>query len=74
MATLTRLAMAHRFLRDRYYVKSGFYVDMLHWTPVLPPGAEDLIEYFQQLRPEDALRLGVPPGTRKGILRVSIRA
>jgi hypothetical protein len=74
MATFIRLATAHRYLRDRKFVKSAYWVDMLQWLPVLPPGADDMKEYFQLLRPEDALRRGLPAGSRKGILQLSLRS
>ncbi len=74
-ATFLRLIAAHRFLKDRVFVKSSYRVDMLPCLPVLPPGVNDLREYFQYVKLEDAIRRGLSPSqARKGILRVSIRA
>lgn len=73
-ATFLRLRAAHRFLGDRTYVQDTYKVDMLPCLPVLPPGVNDLREFFQYVRTEDALRRGLPVGAKKGILRISIRA
>lgn len=74
-ATFIRLITAHRFLRDRRWVKETYRVDMLPCLPVLPPGTNDLREYFQYVRLEDAVRRGLSPeNARKGILRVSMRS
>lgn len=72
-ATFIRLRAAHRFLGDRTHVKDTYKVDMLPCLPQLPAGVNDLREYFQYVRPEDALRRGLPAGAKKGILRVSVR-
>lgn len=74
-ATFLRLRAAHRFLRERRWVKETYKVDILPCLPILPPGTNDLREYFQYVRLEDALRRGLSPeSARKGILRVSMRA
>jgi len=73
MTTFLRLRVIHRFLEDRAYVKDTYKVDMLPCLTQLPAGANDLREYFQYVRPEDALKRGLPAGAKKGILRVSIR-
>lgn len=74
-ATFLRLRAAHRFLGDRAFVKSAYRVDMLPCLPSLPPGENDLREYFQYVKLEDAIRRGLSPSqAKKGILRVSIRA
>jgi hypothetical protein len=40
----------------------------------MPPSPDegDMTRFFQQLRPEEAIARGLPPDSRKGILRVEI--
>lgn len=74
VATLIRLATAHRYLRERKYVKDAYKVDIVACFPALPPGVtEDMRDFFQRLRPEDAIKRGLSPDTKKGILKLSIR-
>jgi hypothetical protein len=74
MATWQRLVTVdHPYLQDRAQIRIDHKVDLLPCLPQLPLGVNDLREYFQYLRPEEALRKGLPVGTKKGILRLSVR-
>lgn len=50
-------------------VKQIFNVDMYFAFPGMP---NDFREFFQYLRTDDAMTRGVPAGTRKGILKISL--
>jgi hypothetical protein len=54
-------------LVNRDAVKSKYKVDLL-----LGPNMAGMVTFFQGLRPERALELGVPATHRKGILRVRL--
>lgn len=73
-AMMRLLLVEQPFLRDRNQIKVDYKVDLLPCLPQLPSGVNDLREYFQYLRPEEALRKGLPKGAKKGILRVAIRS
>lgn len=73
-STLIRLMNTHSFLADRDAVRDAYLVDVLPCLPQLPTGINDLRVYFQYVRPQDALERGLPVGSKKGILRISIQA
>lgn len=54
-------------LSDRKAIKDKYRVDLL-----LGPDKVSMVSFFQGLRPERALELGVPAAHRKGILRVRL--
>lgn len=56
-------------LFDHDYVKTTFYVDLWHWYPNFK---NDLREFFQTLRVEDATNRSLPAHTRKGLLKVDL--
>lgn len=64
------LARRQPDLIDRDHIRATFLVDLLFRVEPMPPGMKDLREFFQYLRPEDAIRRGLPVGSKKGILRV----
>ena len=49
------------------YVKQAFKVD---FYPFVVGAGNDFSAYFQYVRVDEALRRGIPPNVRKGILRV----
>lgn len=49
------------------FVKESFFVD---FYPFVVGAGSDFSVFFQYVRVEDALRRGIPPNVRKGILRV----
>ncbi len=53
-------------------VKTTFNIDLFTFE-LMPPGRPDFREFFQLLRPQEASDRGVPVGTQKGILKISIR-
>ncbi len=53
-------------------VKTTFNIDLFTFE-IMPAGRPDFREFFQLLRPQEAIDRGVPVGTKKGILKVSIR-
>lgn len=54
-------------LVDQHAVKKTYDVHLFIQPPPL-----SMAEFFQTLRPEEAIRLGVPPDHRRGILRVDL--
>jgi hypothetical protein len=72
-AALRKVAVANLVLFNRHDVKTNFKVDLLFRFEPLPPGQPDLREFFQYLRPQETVDRGVPAGTKKGILKVSLR-
>jgi hypothetical protein len=72
--TLVRLQNDHFILSDRKHAKKTYKVDMFPFLPQLSAGANDLREFFQYLRPQEALDRGLPLGSQKGILKLSMRA
>ncbi len=73
MPTLFRVLSTHPNLYDQPYIKSAFLVDLWFSFVQIPQGTPDLREFFQYVRPEDALGRGVAVGSKKGILRISLR-
>lgn len=67
--TINRLFLQHPHLFIQDNVKRTYNVDLWIWTAGAP---YDLREYFQYLRPEEAMNRNVAAGTRKGILRISL--
>lgn len=61
-------AWFHAFQTDHLYVKQTFRVD---FYPFVIGSGNDFSAYFQYIRVEEALRRGIPPHVRKGILRVN---
>lgn len=55
------------WLDQHGYVKQLFGVD---FYPFVVGAGNDFSAYFQYIRVEEALRRGIPPNVRKGILRV----
>lgn len=70
-ATRYRLANSYLFLKDRKQVKDVYRVDVLECFS--NAAAPDMRDFFQLLRPEDALKRGLPAGSKKGILRIGLR-
>ena len=58
---------ADHWSQGREYAKVTFQVD---FYPVVAGHGHDFSAFFQYVRIDDALRRGVPPATRKGILKV----
>jgi hypothetical protein len=70
-ATRIRLIRDNECLRTRANIKTLYKVDVLAClATALGP---DMRDFFQLLRPEEAARKGLPAGTQKGILRISLR-
>jgi hypothetical protein len=67
--TRVRLAQTYWFLRQKDKVKHRYSVDVLGCLKTEKSPA--MVELFQMLRVEDAIQRGVPPDTRKGILRIT---
>lgn len=63
------LGILRRSEFDHDFVKKTYKVDFWPWYPGIPP-SEDFLELFQELKPQDATRLGLKPDARKGILKV----
>lgn len=70
---LQTLALRLPALFDRDSVKANFKVDLLFAFEPMLPGLPDLREFFQYLRPQEAIDRSVPIGTKKGILKISVR-
>jgi len=73
VSTLFRVLGTHPNLYDQAYIKSAFLVDLWFSFVQMPQGTPDLREFFQYVRPEDALARGAAVGSKKGILRISLR-
>lgn len=73
IATLFRILGTHPNLYDQAYIKSAFLVDLWFSFLQMPTGTPDLREFFQYVRPEDAVARGAAVGSKKGILRISLR-
>lgn len=58
-------------LMNRREVKANHKVDLLFRLETEPPAA-DFLEFFQLLKPEEAIDRGVPAGTKKGILKIAV--
>ncbi|MBC7909669.1 MAG: hypothetical protein H7Y30_04160 [Pyrinomonadaceae bacterium] len=71
--TLFTILSTHPHLYDQAYIKSAFLVDLWISFVQVPPNMPDLREFFQYVRPEDAIGRGVAVGSKKGILRISLR-
>lgn len=71
LRSFTQLRTIHGCLRNRKAIKQTYLVDRLErFTNQLGYGFREL---FQELRPEDALRRGLPVGANKGILMIRLR-
>ncbi len=70
-ATRIRSIQNNECLRTRDHIKNVYKVDVLSCLAISQ--GPDMRDFFQLLRPEDAARRGLPAGTRKGILRISLR-
>lgn len=69
LQTLNLIASQYPDLVNHDQVKQTYNVDLWFWTVGF---RNDLREFFQYLRPEEALNRSVPAGTKKGILRISL--
>ena len=69
--THVRMARGNVCLRTRNQIKDVYKVDVLECFS--NSTTLDMRHLFQLLRPEEALAGGVPAGTMKGILRISLR-
>lgn len=70
-ATRIRLIRNNECLRTRAHIKDVYKVDVL--TGLANAPGPDMRDFFELLRPEEAAGKGLPAGTRKGILRISLR-
>lgn len=70
-ATRQRLREDHWFLRLRSKVLDTHLVDVLGC--LLNEPSPNMIEFFQFLRIDDAVKRGLPAGARKGILKTTLR-
>lgn len=69
----TLLAHADRAsILDRSAVKRAYEVHLFFQPEPLLPGAVDWAQFFQGLKPEDALTRNLPPDALRGILKVSL--
>ena len=69
--TRYRLREDNWFLRLRGRVLDLHSVDVLGCLENEP--APNMTDFFQLLRPQEAVERGLPAGTRKGILRIKLR-
>lgn len=74
VAMLFRILSLHPHLFDHDGIKAQYRVDLWFALEQMPSGTHDLRLFFQYLRPEDAARRGLPLGSKKGILKVSLRS
>jgi hypothetical protein len=70
-ATQIRLNATYWFLRLRDRVWHRYMVDVLDTIANEP--SPNMTEFFQLLRPEEAIQRGLPAGSQKGILRIALR-
>jgi hypothetical protein len=61
-------------LLDHDGIKFTFQVDLWFAAIGQPSHMPDLRLFFQYLRPEDAVTRNLPAGSKKGILRIALRA
>jgi Family of unknown function (DUF6932) len=71
-ATRRRLREDHWFLRQRSKVLDIHLVDVLGCLLNEPPQSS-MVEFFQFLRIDDAIKRGLPAGARKGILKITLQ-
>jgi hypothetical protein len=69
--TRFRLKETYWFLRLRDRVWNRHLVDILDC--LLNEPSPNMKDFFQLLRPEEAVQRGLPAGSQKGILRISLR-
>jgi hypothetical protein len=55
------------FMTQEAWLKAQFRVDFWVYFPGAP---NDLRAFFEYVRPEEAIRRGMPPGELKGLLRI----
>lgn len=55
---------------DSYYVK--YRVHLHFWCEGFPGGMSDFRRFFQYLRPQDAVPIGLKDTARKGIVRIAL--
>ncbi len=67
--TVNLLFLQYPHLLHHDTVKQNYNVDLWIWAAGVK---NDLREFFQYLRPEEAMNRNVPAGTRKGVLRISL--
>ena len=67
--TLNLLVLQYPSLLNHDHIKQNFNVDLWFWTVGYQ---NDLREFFQYLRTEEAMNRNVPAGTKKGILRIQL--
>jgi len=70
-ATEFRLKATYSFLRLRQQISDRYSVDAL--STVFNEQSPNMVDFFQLLRPEEAVQRGLPVGSRKGILRIALR-
>jgi hypothetical protein len=70
---MTHAAIANRVgpMFGRTLIRNGFLTDLL-WAYSSRMPDEGIVGFFQRIRTEDALRLGISKDFRKGLLRVRI--
>jgi hypothetical protein len=68
-AELPRLLQHARLAKivDSVHIKRTFEVDLF-----VQPSSQGMVDFFQSLRPDEAIRRGVPPTVRRGILEVAL--
>ena len=69
--TRFRLQQTYWFLRLRDRVWNRYTVDVMDC--LLNEPSPNMTDFFQLLRPEDAVKRGLSAGSRKGILRITLR-
>jgi len=60
----------HRSVLDRPAAKAAYEIDLFIQPAPPPAPAPDMANFFQHLKPDEALLRRLPPGTLKGIVRV----
>jgi hypothetical protein len=71
LAQLLAHPMGNQVL-DSAGVKARFEFHLFLMPPPPVPADRDMVDFFQRIKPEDALLLNVPKTTRRGILRVKL--
>ncbi len=54
-------------ITDSARIKQTFEVDLF-----IQPSSQGMVDFFQTLRPDEAIRRGAPPAVRRGILEVAL--
>lgn len=74
MSTLFNVLSRNPSLLDHDGIQSAYKVDLWFAAAGQPAYMPDLRQFFQYVKLEDAISRNLPAGSKKGILRISLRS